>query len=252
MKNRKLILFLFIFGLVLFLAGIQTGKSIDEPKSETLGEKSNLSTPVPSQLLQNSEKPKELYKVLKVIDGDTVDIQFDSRRETVRLIGIDAPESGQCFGSESTNKARELLNSQLIEFEKDPSQGKRDKYGRLLGYIFLEDGTNFNDFMIRNGFAKEHTFRTTYKYQSLFKNAQLTAQQNKRGLWQNGACSSSIPEPKLSPQPSSSVQGTFTCDCSKLCSQIQTCDEAYFQLNQCGCSARDSDRDGVPCESLCK
>lgn len=45
--------------------------------------------------------------------------------------------------------------------------------------------------------------------------------------------------------------GSFTCNCSKTCTQIQTCEEAYYQLNVCGCSRRDDDDDGIPCESLC-
>ncbi len=62
--------------------------------------------------------------------------------------------------------------------------------------------------------------------------------------------------PKTSSNKSNTNQttgssGNFTCDCSKPCSRISSCAEAYFQLNQCGCSARDGDDDGVPCENLC-
>lgn len=44
---------------------------------------------------------------------------------------------------------------------------------------------------------------------------------------------------------------SYSCSCSKTCTQMASCDEAYFQLNQCGCGQRDSDGDGVPCESIC-
>ncbi|MFA6369314.1 MAG: excalibur calcium-binding domain-containing protein [Candidatus Shapirobacteria bacterium] len=44
----------------------------------------------------------------------------------------------------------------------------------------------------------------------------------------------------------------FVCNCNKSCTQISSCEEAYFQLNNCGCSVRDNDGDGVPCESLCR
>lgn len=44
---------------------------------------------------------------------------------------------------------------------------------------------------------------------------------------------------------------SYSCNCSKTCTQMISCDEAYYQLNQCGCSKRDGDRDGVPCESIC-
>mgnify|MGYP003759624421 CR=1 FL=1 len=59
-----------------------------------------------------------------------------------------------------------------------------------------------------------------------------------------------IPQtPVVTPPPNT---GTFGCDCSKLCTQMSSCEEAYFQLNQCGCEARDGNNDGVPCESICE
>lgn len=47
------------------------------------------------------------------------------------------------------------------------------------------------------------------------------------------------------------LTGGYTCNCSRTCSRIETCDEAYFQLRECGCTGRDGDEDGIPCESLC-
>ncbi len=57
--------------------------------------------------------------------------------------------------------------------------------------------------------------------------------------------------PPTATQPPPPAAPAFTCDCSKVCSAMASCDEAYFQLNQCGCGARDGDNDGVPCESIC-
>jgi len=57
----------------------------------------------------------------------------------------------------------------------------------------------------------------------------------------------------LAPTPTPTVASeSYTCDCSKTCTQITTCAEAYYQLNTCGCSARDGDGDGIPCENLCQ
>jgi len=252
MSNRKFVLILFTLGLGLFLLGLGVGKSLESPRNQTLGEESVSQAPNASpEAIQQLENEGNLYKVLKVIDGDTVDLEINGKKETVRLIGIDAPESRECFGSAATNKARELLGLKLVELEQDSSQGERDRYGRLLRYIFV-DGINFQELMIREGYAKEYTYSKPYKYQTLFKNAQTEAQNQKRGLWADGACSSSKNELKSPENAQYQVQGSYTCDCSKLCSQIETCDEAYYQLNQCGCSRRDSDKDGVPCESLCR
>jgi outer membrane biosynthesis protein TonB len=63
------------------------------------------------------------------------------------------------------------------------------------------------------------------------------------------------PTPQQDPEPQSSTPSTsvgYTCSCSKTCPQMASCEEAYFQLNQCGCGARDGDNDGIPCESICR
>lgn len=62
----------------------------------------------------------------------------------------------------------------------------------------------------------------------------------------------SITTETTTPQTPSGGGGGYTCNCSKTCSQMSSCEEAYFQLNNCGCSARDGDKDGVPCESICR
>lgn len=135
-----------------------------------------------------------LYAVVKVVDGDTIHIDVAGRKETVRLIGINTPETVdprrpvECFGNEASNKAKELLEGKKIRIETEQSQGERDKYGRLLGYVFREDGLFFNEYMISEGYAYEYTYRIPYKYQAEFKVAQKEAEANGRGLWAPGVC----------------------------------------------------------------
>ena len=130
-----------------------------------------------------------LYKVVKVIDGDTIVVDISGKKETLRLIGIDAPEIGgnssknKCFGKEAEEFAKNILSDASIELEEDESQNDRDKYGRLLRYIILKDGSNFNKTLIREGLAKEYTYKTPYKYQKEFKNAETEARKAKKGLW---------------------------------------------------------------------
>jgi micrococcal nuclease len=137
---------------------------------------------------------KEYYLVIKVVDGDTLDLNINGATERIRLIGIDTPEvvdprkPVQCFGLEASNQAKAVLTGQSVALEKDPSQGERDKYGRLLGYIFLRDGTNFNKQMIREGYAYEYTYNLPYKYQTEFKAAENYARINKLGLWADDSC----------------------------------------------------------------
>ena len=112
----------------------------------------------------------------------------------VRLIGLDTPEiydnrkPAQCFGKEAARYAHEILDGKNVRIETDPSQDLYDKYGRLLAYVFLEDGTNFDERMIREGYGHEYTYRLPYKYQKSFKLAQKEAQANGAGLWRSGVC----------------------------------------------------------------
>ncbi len=238
-------------------------------------------TASPSAIVTETPKP-ELHKVIKVIDGDTIDVDINGKTETIRMIGIDSPESVdprkpvQCFAIEASNKAKEKLTGKNVSLEADPTQGEQDKYNRLLRFVFLEDSTNFNKFMISEGYAHEYTYQSNpYKYQEEFKLAETTARETKKGLWADNACVSPTPAPTkqtvstVAPAPTKTTQvvqptqstsnttnaggnGSYACDCSKSCAAISSCDEAYYQLNTCGCSARDGDSDGVPCESLCR
>lgn len=67
-----------------------------------------------------------------------------------------------------------------------------------------------------------------------------------------GGSTQPAPQTSQPTSPPSSGGGGYTCNCSKTCGQMSSCEEAYFQLNTCGCSARDGDKDGVPCESICQ
>ncbi len=126
------------------------------------------------------------FQVLEVVDGDTIKV---SDLGTIRLIGIDTPETVdprkevQCFGKEASNKAKELLEGESVRLEFDSSQGRVDKYGRTLAYVFRGDDLFFNLEMVKQGYAHEYTYSTPYKYQSEFKEAEKEAESSKKGLW---------------------------------------------------------------------
>jgi endonuclease YncB( thermonuclease family) len=134
------------------------------------------------------------YSITEVVDGDTVKVNMDGTVTTLRLIGLDTPETVdprkpvQCFGKEASNKAKELLTGKKVRLEKDSSQDGIDKYGRTLAYIYREDGLFYNKYMIEQGYAHEYTYNTPYKYQAEFKAAQKLAQDNLRGLWSPNTC----------------------------------------------------------------
>ncbi len=135
-----------------------------------------------------------LYSIVSVVDGDTVKVSIDGKTKTIRLIGIDSPETVdprkpvQCFGKQASAEAKSTLMDKKVRLESDPTQGDKDKYDRLLRYVFLEDGTNFNQEMISKGFAHEYTYDLPYKYQSLFKSSEKSAMQKDLGLWSPQTC----------------------------------------------------------------
>lgn len=133
-------------------------------------------------------------KVVKVVDGDTLDVDLNGETVRLRLIGIDTPETVdprkpvQCFGKEASDRAKSLLNGKKVSLEMDSTQGDKDSYGRLLRYVILADGTNFNQKMIADGYAFEYTYSKPYRYQETFKKAQKSARESKKGLWAADTC----------------------------------------------------------------
>lgn len=155
----------------------------------------NVSTPLILSEQATATQSATVYQVIKVVDGDTIQVEMNGKKETLRLIGIDTPETVdprkpvQCFGLEASAKTKELLSGKRVTLEADPTQGERDKYKRLLRYVHLEDGTFVNELLIREGFAHEYTYQSNpYIYQSEFKEAEIFAQTNKKGLWADTAC----------------------------------------------------------------
>ncbi len=75
----------------------------------------------------------------------------------------------QYFGRQALNRAKELFEGESVRVAQDPTQDTGDRYGRLLAYVYLWNGTNYNLEMIRDGFAHEYTYETPYRYQAEFK-----------------------------------------------------------------------------------
>lgn len=156
--------------------------------------------------------PENTYPVARVVDGDTIAVLMNGKSVTLRLIGLDTPETVdprkpvQCFGKAASDKAKELLTGKMVRLEFDASQGTFDKYGRTLAYVYLVDpstplgasGTLFNEYMISAGYAHEYTYNLPYKYQQEFKAAQMRAREEKRGLWADDTCAGDTKKPAAS------------------------------------------------------
>lgn len=135
--------------------------------------------------------------VVDVADGDTLDVSFNGTVETVRLIGVDTPETGEVnpgeFDIPDTEKGRECLSdwaSKASERTKSlkgntvrlKHNGERGYYGRLLGYIYLENRSrSYNYFLVNEGYAR--VYESKFAQRAVFLEAQRNARKNSIGVW---------------------------------------------------------------------
>ena len=127
--------------------------------------------------------------VERVVDGDTIIVHVNSRRERVRLIGIDTPESVkpntpvQCFAVVASNRTKALLPAGApVRLVGDVEQ--RDKYKRLLAYVYRQrDNLFVNLSLVRDGYAQPYTFPPNVAHTSEFVAAAADARNAGRGLW---------------------------------------------------------------------
>ena len=153
-------------------------------------QESSVSQPISSIHERIAPPDGTKHKVSQVVDGDTVKIETESGPVTVRIIGIDTPETVHPFkpvelgGQDASNKAKELLEGQIvtIHYDPDPKHGKWDSYERLLVYLDLPDGRDFGLVMIQEGSAKAYP-DYPFSRQELYLEAEQVARQEKVGLW---------------------------------------------------------------------
>lgn len=180
-----------IFSIFIFLLGLLAWQywNYKNTQKTVVAEVSPTPTVVVVQNIKDG-----LVLVEKVVDGDTIKVKINNKIESIRLIGVDTPElvdrrkMVQCFAKEASVKTKELLEGKMVRLENDPTQGDKDVYQRPLRYVYLEDGTLINKKLIEEGFGFEYTYKLPYKYRDEFKNAQLSASQQYRGLWAKESC----------------------------------------------------------------
>jgi endonuclease YncB( thermonuclease family) len=190
-------------------------------------------------------------QVVSIADGDTFTLLTpDHRQLRIRLAEIDAPESRQPWGA----RAKQALANLVFGKSVTVMTRGEDQYGRTLGRVYTA-GRNVNAEMISSGAAWAYRqYLTDYSLISL----ETQAQKERRGLW-------ALPEGQRSPpwewrhhrgeqRPAEviSTASSGQCGLKRYCRQMTSCDEARFYLDRCGVSSLDGDRDGVPCEVMCR
>lgn len=130
--------------------------------------------------------PTGLVPVVRVVDGDTIWVERGGE-EKVRLIGIDTPEvdwyggEPECFGEEAGTFLRSLLEGERVTLETD--RELRDRYGRTLAYVYLEDGRMVNLLLVRRGYATVVIYPPNDRYEERLRAAERAARADPRGLW---------------------------------------------------------------------
>lgn len=209
-------------------------------------------------------------RVVAIADGDTLTVLTAAQQQVrVRLAEIDTPEAAQPYGSRARQELSELA------FGKDVQVVVQDidRYGRTVGRVRVS-GQDVNVEMVRRGAA--WVYRQYSRDVSLLT-VEAEARAARQGLWalpeaqrappwewraagaarqdqdREQVAQAAPPAARSSPVPSSrSSSSGFTCGTKRLCTEMTSCAEARFHFEQCGLSRLDGDRDGVPCERLCR
>ncbi len=134
----------------------------------------------------NNGYAKDLAFCTDIADGDTVFVKINNRDETVRLIGVNTPEidgkyvNEEYFGKEASQFTKKLVKRKKVRLEYDIE--KRDKYNRLLAYVYLPDGKMLNRILVKKGYAKAYKF-FKYKMKKEFIRLEKAAKVECLGLW---------------------------------------------------------------------
>lgn len=132
-----------------------------------------------------------VYQITRIIDGDTIEVKIKDKQELVRLIGINTPEvdspytEEECFGPEASGYAKKLLDKKEVYLIPDSNGQDRDKYNRLLRYVFLANGLFVNAEILKNGFAYNYIYEP-FEFMKQFDFWEKKAKESKIGLW--GEC----------------------------------------------------------------
>lgn len=181
------VLCLVFLGNVLLLAGCSGAESGDAEINASAEIESDKAVELTADSPASKAEITGLFDVVRVVDGDTVILEIDGREERVRMIGVDTPESvhpdkekNVPYGKIASQYTKDRLEGNSVGLELDVQE--RDKYGRILGYIYL-DGIMFNKTLLAEGHAKTATYPPNVKYAEEFAEIENEARKSGRGLW---------------------------------------------------------------------
>ena len=192
-------------------------------------------------------------QVLRVKDGDTITVQSGEEEVDIRLADIDAPESDQPLGTEAHRYLRSLIEGREAELALVGG----DAYRRIVARVY-RDGVDVNAEMVRRGLA---WVVRDYDPAPYLIELEDSAREAGRGVWADGEAVApwdwrkygGPPASVLTrPLPASLIIPNVQCGAKRYCREMASCEEALGHLRQCGITSLDGDRDGMPCEQICR
>ncbi len=190
--------------------------------------------------------------VTYVVDGDTVDVRLASgKRERIRVLGIDAPERGACHSREASARTKRLALGRKVVLRGDATQDTRDRYGRLLAYVWLPGGKDLGYRLVADGVAKVVVFDEPFRRVSAYRRAERAAQGALLGLWK--ACGAG--GPKTIAQPPNGIESCAEgySPCLPVvgdldCADVRALGQAPVRVTGSDPYRLDGDGDGWGCE----
>jgi endonuclease YncB( thermonuclease family) len=195
-------------------------------------------------------------RVVRVFDGDTIEVLVGRETVRVRLAGIDTPERGQPWAE----RAKQALAARVSGQEVRINRVDVDRYGRTVGEVYA-DNVCVGCELVRDGHAWVYR---RFNQDAVLLELEAEARAARRGLW-------GLPETERVPpwewrqeqreRERRSVRTgdrrngdapAFVCGAKHYCREMQSCSEARYHLEECGLTRLDGDGDGVPCEGLCR
>jgi endonuclease YncB( thermonuclease family) len=199
-------------------------------------------------------------RVSAVFDGDTIEVVRElgggeTKREKIRLAGIDAPERGQPW----SRRAKRALSERVLGKPVRVNAVSTDRWGRTVGEVYADDVCVGCE-LLREGHVWVYR---RYTQDAVLLGLEAEARAARRGLWslpaaqqvppwewRRGARESARTAPPAEPRTAAPAAEP-RCGAKRYCGEMASCAEARFHLERCGLGRLDGDRDGVPCETLC-
>lgn len=179
----------------------------------TVNAKKSTANSKPTRIEHNVKKSTnsgfEEAKVVKVVDGDTIEVSLRGKNYKIRMVGVDTPETVhpkkpvQFYGKEASNYTKSQLTNKTVFLQKDVTDN--DKYGRLLRYVWLSKPSSnnpskqeviskmYNAQLVKNGYAHVYTYPPDVRYIPVFRELEENARKNNIGLWNEDLAKKFVP-----------------------------------------------------------